>query len=82
LPFQATGVLPMITLMPLPFDKSALEPAISAETFDFHHGQAVLVVERREGDKLRARLEQFIGNYPELFEEVRGRTVRVFLVVN
>jgi len=24
------------------------------------------------GDKLRARLEQFIGNYPELFEDVRG----------
>ncbi|MBU6267585.1 MAG: aspartate aminotransferase family protein [Sphingomonadales bacterium] len=24
-------------------------------------------------DKLRTRLEQFIGNYPELFEEVRGR---------
>ena len=25
------------------------------------------------GDKLRAQLEQFIGNYPELFEEVRGK---------
>ena len=25
------------------------------------------------GAKLMARLEQFIGNYPELFEEVRGR---------
>ena len=24
------------------------------------------------GDLIRARLEQFIGNYPELFEEVRG----------
>lgn len=28
---------------------------------------------RTMGDKLRARLEQFIGNYPELFEEVRGK---------
>ena len=27
---------------------------------------------RAKGDRLRARLEQFIGNYPELFEEVRG----------
>jgi Fe-Mn family superoxide dismutase len=28
-----------ITLMPLPFDKAALEPAISAETLEFHHGK-------------------------------------------
>ena len=28
---------------------------------------------RELGAKLRGRLEQFIGNYPELFEEVRGR---------
>ena len=28
---------------------------------------------RMMGDKLRAQLEQFIGNYPELFEEVRGK---------
>lgn len=28
---------------------------------------------RTMGDKLRTRLEQFIGNYPELFEEVRGK---------
>jgi Fe-Mn family superoxide dismutase len=27
------------TLPPLPFDKSALEPNISAKTFDFHHGK-------------------------------------------
>ena len=26
-----------------------------------------------KGERLRARLEQFIGNYPELFELVRGR---------
>ena len=26
-----------------------------------------------KGDRLRSRLEQFIGNYPELFELVRGR---------
>ncbi|MBA3053848.1 MAG: aspartate aminotransferase family protein [Sphingomonadales bacterium] len=28
---------------------------------------------RAMGERLRARLEQFIGNYPELFELVRGR---------
>jgi len=28
---------------------------------------------RKTGDALRGRIEQFIGNYPELFEEVRGR---------
>ncbi|NNC59221.1 MAG: aspartate aminotransferase family protein [Erythrobacter sp.] len=28
---------------------------------------------RDKGERLRARLEQFIGNYPELFELVRGR---------
>ncbi len=28
---------------------------------------------RAKGERIRTRLEQFIGNYPELFEEVRGR---------
>ena len=28
---------------------------------------------RKMSDLIRARLQQFIGNYPELFEEVRGR---------
>jgi acetylornithine/N-succinyldiaminopimelate aminotransferase len=28
---------------------------------------------RDMGERLRSRMEQFIGNYPELFEEVRGR---------
>jgi acetylornithine/N-succinyldiaminopimelate aminotransferase len=28
---------------------------------------------RDKGERLRARLEQFIGNYPEMFELVRGR---------
>src|SRR5690606_24785507 len=26
-----------------------------------------------KGERIRSRLEQFIGNYPELFEEVRGK---------
>jgi acetylornithine/N-succinyldiaminopimelate aminotransferase len=28
---------------------------------------------REKGERLRGRLEQFIGNYPELFDSVRGR---------
>ena len=28
---------------------------------------------RAMGERLRSRLEQFIGNYPELFEGVRGK---------
>jgi acetylornithine/N-succinyldiaminopimelate aminotransferase len=28
---------------------------------------------REKGDRLRSRLEQFIGNYPELFASVRGK---------
>ena len=28
---------------------------------------------REKGERLRSRLEQFIGNYPELFERVRGK---------
>lgn len=28
---------------------------------------------REKGERLRSRLEQFIGNYPELFDRVRGR---------
>jgi acetylornithine/N-succinyldiaminopimelate aminotransferase len=28
---------------------------------------------RTKGERLRARLEQFLGNYPELFDSVRGR---------
>jgi len=31
-----------------------------------------LVQVRATGERLRGRLEQFIGNYPDLFEEVRG----------
>src|SRR5690606_28610715 len=32
-----------------------------------------LLAVREKGERIRAGLEQFIGNYPELFELVRGR---------
>jgi acetylornithine/N-succinyldiaminopimelate aminotransferase len=35
--------------------------------------EAFLADVREKGERLRAGLEQFIGNYPELFELVRGR---------
>jgi len=34
---------------------------------------AFLAAVAEKGERLRARLEQFIGNYPELFELVRGK---------
>ena len=34
---------------------------------------------RSKGEKIRTRLEQFIGNYPELFELVRGRGLMIGL---
>ena len=34
---------------------------------------AFLAEVREKGERLRSRLEQFIGNYPELFEGVRGK---------
>lgn len=34
---------------------------------------------RDMGERLRSRLEQFIGNYPELFESVRGRGLLIGL---
>lgn len=34
---------------------------------------------REKGDRIRARLEQFIGNYPELFDRVRGKGLMIGL---
>lgn len=34
---------------------------------------------RAKGDRIRARLEQFIGNYPELFDSVRGKGLMIGL---
>jgi len=44
---------------------NAVLDAVANETF--------LAEVRAKGERLRSRLEQFIGNYPELFEEVRGK---------
>ena len=44
---------------------SAVMEAVANEEF--------LASVREKGERLRGRLEQFIGNYPELFELVRGK---------
>ena len=35
--------------------------------------EAFLADVRTKGERLRSRIEQFLGNYPELFDSVRGR---------
>ena len=38
---------------------------------------AFLADVRAKGDRIRSRLEQFVGNYPELFDSVRGRGLMI-----
>ncbi|WP_310534182.1 aspartate aminotransferase family protein [Novosphingobium sp.] len=50
-----------------------LAMAAGEAVLDVVGNEEFLAQVRTMGAKLRARLEQFIGNYPELFEEVRGK---------
>ena len=50
-----------------------LAMAASNAVLDVVANEAFLGQVRAMGELLRARMEQFIGNYPELFVEVRGR---------
>jgi acetylornithine/N-succinyldiaminopimelate aminotransferase len=50
-----------------------LAMAAGQAVLDAFEAEDILANVRDMGAKLAARLEQFIGNYPELFEEVRGR---------
>ncbi len=50
-----------------------LAMAAGEAVLDAVANEAFLSHVRATGEKLRTRLEQFIGNYPELFELVRGR---------
>ncbi|PEQ14116.1 acetylornithine transaminase [Novosphingobium sp. PC22D] len=50
-----------------------LAMAAAEAVLDVVADEAFLADVRTKGDRLRARIEQFIGNYPELFESVRGR---------
>jgi len=49
-----------------------LAMAAAAAVLDVIGEDDFLAEVKAKGEKLRGRLEQFIGNYPELFEEVRG----------
>lgn len=50
-----------------------LAVAAGEAVLDVVANDAFLSDVRAKSERLRSRLEQFIGNYPELFEEVRGR---------
>lgn len=51
-----------------PFAMAAIEAVL-----DVIPDEAFLSDVRAKGERIKARLEQFIGNYPELFDSVRGR---------
>jgi acetylornithine/N-succinyldiaminopimelate aminotransferase len=50
-----------------------LAMAAGAAVLDAVANDAFLAEVREKGERLRGRLEQFIGNYPELFDCVRGK---------
>ena len=50
-----------------------LAMAAGGAVLDAVANEEFLAEVRAKGERLRARLEQFIGNYPELFELVRGK---------
>ena len=50
-----------------------LAMAAGEAVLDAIAGEDILANVRDKGAKIVGRLQQFIGNYPELFEEVRGR---------
>ncbi len=47
--------------------------AAGGAVMDAVANEEFLLEVREKGERLRSRLEQFIGNYPELFELVRGK---------
>jgi len=50
-----------------------LAMAAGEAVLDVIADEAFLADVRAKGERLRSRMEQFLGNYPELFESVRGR---------
>ena len=55
------------------FGGNPLAMAAGEAVLDIAADDAFLAEVRAKGERLKSRLEQFIGNYPELFELVRGR---------
>ncbi|MFC4293603.1 aspartate aminotransferase family protein [Novosphingobium tardum] len=56
-----------------------LAMAAGEAVLDVVADESFLAEVRAKGERIRARLEQFIGNYPELFELVRGRGLMIGL---
>ena len=50
-----------------------LAMAASEAVLDVVADEAFLADVTRKGERLKARIEQFIGNYPDLFDSVRGK---------
>ncbi len=50
-----------------------LAMAAGSAVMDTVANEAFLAQVREKGERVRSRLEQFIGNYPELFDFVRGK---------
>jgi acetylornithine/N-succinyldiaminopimelate aminotransferase len=55
------------------FGGNPLAMAAANAVLDAVANEEFLSQVRETGERIRTRLEQFIGNYPELFESVRGR---------
>jgi len=55
------------------FGGNPLAMAAAGAVLDAVANDEFLAAVREKGERIRSRLEQFIGNYPELFEDIRGR---------
>ena len=56
-----------------------LAMAAGEAVLDAVANEAFMADVRAKGERLRSRLEQFIGNYPDMFELVRGRGLMIGL---
>jgi acetylornithine/N-succinyldiaminopimelate aminotransferase len=56
-----------------------LAMAAGQAVLDVVADEGFLAAVRAKGERIRALIEQFIGNYPELFEAVRGRGLMIGL---
>ncbi len=56
-----------------------LAMAAGEAVLDAVGNEAFMAEVRAKGERLRSRLEQFIGNYPDMFELVRGRGLMIGL---
>ncbi|MDE1467164.1 superoxide dismutase [Aurantiacibacter sp. D1-12] len=65
------------TLMPLPYDSEAIAPAISAETFSFHHGKHHNAYVTKTNDAI-ADTDQADASLAEIIAASRGSNAGLF----